>query len=153
MRVEVELRRDDESDPDWVYYYDEDRVDELDPKRVGKWTVACWPDSWQFVVRATCGAVKEGVVVKAKHTSRDVLEEEGKGVCCFYLNGDDKEAHRRILRYMVDKKLVLRTRAGRFYNISFKYDEQPASGEHGQSSSPAFKLSDFMDLETGEFLD
>ena len=88
-------------------------------------------------------------VARAKHVA---LSRAGTGVCCFYLNGDDTEAHRRAIGFLLGHGLVRRTKAGRLYNVSFKFDEQTRAGEYGDDFHAKICLADFVDLDTGEFL-
>lgn len=76
-----------------------------------------------------------------------------QGVCCFYLNGNDREGHKKILSYMLDNGLVRKTKSGKLYNISFKYDTETYAGKYkGSGFSGKIKLADFVNLETGEFI-
>lgn len=75
------------------------------------------------------------------------------GVCCLYLNDNDREGHTRVLRYMLDNGLIRKTKSGKPYNISFKYDSQTYAGKYkGSGFTEEIKLADFVDLETGEFV-
>lgn len=44
------------------------------------------------------------------------------GACCLYLNGNDREGHKRMLHYKLDNGPIRKTKSGKLYNISFKYD-------------------------------
>lgn len=80
------------------------------------------------------------------------LSRSGTGVCCFYLNGDDAEAHHRAIEFLLRHDLVRRTKAGRLYNVSFKFDEQTRAGEYGGGFRAKIGLANFADLDTGKFL-
>ena len=80
------------------------------------------------------------------------LTGDKTGVICFYLNGDDIENHHRVIRFMIDNKLIRKTKTGRLYNISFKFDDQTRSGEYGADFKGEIKLAQFIDLNTGEWL-
>ena len=58
-------------------------------------------------------AVLNGVVVEAKFSNPETLIAAGQknGVCCLYLNGNDREGHKRVLRYMLVKGLIRKQRA------------------------------------------
>ena len=46
-----------------------------------------------------------------------------------------------------------KTKSGKLYNISFKYDSQTYAGKcKGSGFAGEIKLADFVDLETGEFV-
>ena len=68
-------------------------------------------------------AIAENVCYECKCTDMELRDDE-TGVICFYLNGDDIENHRRVIRFMMDNELIQKTKAGRLYNISFKFDDQ-----------------------------
>ena len=63
------------------------------------------------------------------------------------------ENHRRIIRYLIDKDLIRRTKTGKLYNVSFKLDNQTRNGEYGDNYDGTIKLADFIDLTTGEWLE
>ena len=48
--------------------------------------------------------------------------------------------------------LIRKTKTGKYYNISFKLDRQTEAGEYGDDYKGTIKLSDFIDLTTGEWL-
>lgn len=52
----------------------------------------------------------------------------------------------------MEHKLIMRTKAGKLHNISFKLDTQTLAGEYGASFHSKIKLENFVDLTTGEFL-
>ena len=97
-------------------------------------------------------AVFQGACIECKH-SHPMAVQMGSGVACFYVNGGDKAAHRRLLAWMLEHDLIRRTKSGRFYNIGFKYDAQTIAGEYGDAFTPKIVLSDFVDLETGLFVE
>lgn len=70
--------------------------------------------------------VLDGVVVVVKHSNRKTLIAAGskQGVCCFYLNSNDREGHKKILSYLLDNGLVRKTKTGKLYNISFMFDSE-----------------------------
>ena len=91
-------------------------------------------------------AVEQEVVVESKHSDKN------DGVCCFYLNGDDAAAHKRVIRFFLDNGLIRKKKDGSLYNISFKYDSQTKAGEYGEEFESNIKLDQFVDLKTGEML-
>ena len=85
-------------------------------------------------------AVLDGVVVEVKYSSPETAIVAGskQGVCCFYLNGNG---------------LIRKTKTGKLYNISFKFDTETYAGKYkGSGFSGKIKLADFVDLETEEFI-
>lgn len=100
-------------------------------------------------------AVFDGVVVEAKYSNPETLIAAGskQGVCCFYLNGNDRESHKRVLSYMLENGLIRKTKTGKLYIISFKFDSETYAGKYkGSGFCGKIKLADFVDLETGEFI-
>lgn len=58
-----------------------------------------------------------------------------------------------MLRCMLDNGLIRKTKSGKLYNISFKYDSQTYEGKYkGSGFAGEIKLADSVDLETGEFV-
>lgn len=100
-------------------------------------------------------AVLNGVVAEAKYSNPETLIAAGQknGVCCLCLYGNDREGHKRVLRYKLYNGLISKTKSGKLYNISFKYDSQTYAGKYkGSGFTGEIKLADFVDLETGEFV-
>ena len=49
--------------------------------------------------------------------------------------------------------LIRKTKTGKLYNISFKFDPESYAGKYkGSGFSGKIKLADFVNLETGEFI-
>ncbi len=134
----------------WVVYFG-DGVLSLDNEKCGKWLFFFDINGYEFAAEICQKAIREGVVVECKHTSAMVATLKGTGVCCFYLNGDDMETHRRVIQFFLDNGLIKRTKTGKLYNISFKYDNQTRAGEYGEMFQPSIKLDMFLDLVTGEW--
>ena len=77
---------------------------------------------------------------------------EQRGVICFYLNSDDIENHHRVIQFMIDNQLIQKTRKGKFYNISFKFDDQTRAKKYGKDFIGVIKLEHFIDLNTGKWI-
>lgn len=59
----------------------------------------------------------------------------------------------RLASYMLENGLIRKTKTGKLYNISFKFDTETYAGKYkGSGFSGKIKLADFVDLETGEFI-
>jgi hypothetical protein len=125
-----------------VFYVGENVI--FDDDKVGKWMY--FFNDKEFAAKVCSEAVLSNVVSESKHSNAD------DGVCCFYLNSDDKEAHKRILTFFIENRLIRKTKTGRLYDISFKLDNQTLNGEYGREYSSDIKLSSFVDLNTGEWL-
>lgn len=126
----------------WVFYLS-DEAENLEDQKCGKWMYFFSDNSFAQKVCKT--AVEYGVVAESKYT------DGPDGVCCFYLNGDDIAAHKKTIQYFLDNELIQKTRTGKLYNISFKYDNQTRLGEYGDSFQGKISLEDFIDLYTGKW--
>ena len=96
-------------------------------------------------------AIDEGICYECKCTDME-LTAEPTGVICFYLNSDDIENHKRVIQFMIANDLIRKTKTGRYYNNSFKYDDQTRAGEYGADFERKIKLEQFIDLNTGEWI-
>ena len=138
----------------WVFYMDMERITELETDKCGKWM--CFFDSKKegidFAKRICKEIVLSGAAVEAKHTDEPYALMAGSGVCCFYCDGADIEAHKKIIDFMIKNELIRKTKTGKLFNISFKYDSQTHDGKYGSEFESQIKLKDFVDLETGEWL-
>ena len=94
-------------------------------------------------------AITEKVCYECKCTDIELTGAES-GVICFYLNGDDIENHHRVIQFMMDNKLIQRTKTGRLYNISFKFDDQTRACEYGDGFESRIKLEQFINLNRDE---
>lgn len=121
----------------------------LDKDKCGKWM--SFFDDQAFAKKICKKAVSEGVCHECKCTDLKKRKEK-TGVICFYQNGDDIENHRRIIRFMMENNLIPKTKAGRFYNISFKFDSQTRAGQYGADFEGKIRLDQFIDLKTGKWL-
>lgn len=136
----------------WIFYINEEKVHEL-RENCGKWMYFFYDIS---LAETLCKkAIEQDVVVECKHSNElgMMLNRNGQGVCCFYVNGDDYAAHKRVIGFFIENNMIRKTKAGKYYNISFKYDDQTRAGEYQDSGFEAeLHLADLMDLETGEWL-
>lgn len=127
----------------WIFYMSEDKSN-LDQHKCGKWMH--FFNNKEFAVHICEEAVANGICVEAKHT------DASEGVCCFYLNCDDIEGHKKVLSYFIKNDLIRKTKTGKLYNISFKLDDQTRAGEYGAGFHSEIKLEKFVNLNTGELL-
>lgn len=127
---------------DWIFYVSEDA--QSLGKKCGKWMY--FFNDRTFAENICRQAVEKGVVVESKHSDKN------DGVCCFYLNGDDVAAHKKIIQFFLDNGLIRKKKDGSLYDISFKYDTQTKAGEYGEEFESNIKLDQFVDLKTGEML-
>lgn len=137
--------------PGWVVYADENSVQKIDVDKGGKWEYFFKNQYLDFAEKICKEAVEKGIVVESKHTDKKVSEIKGTGVCCFYLNDDDIQGHKRIIQFFIDNNLIRKTKAGKYYNIPFKYNSQTRANQYGDDFKAEIKLENFMNLETGEW--
>lgn len=132
----------------WFWYYSEN-MKQLNPQKCGKWMI--FFSDQEFAKKICSKAILKNVCYECKCLD---LEKTNKrsGVICFYQNGDDIENHKRIITFMLDNNLVKKTKTGWYHNNSFKYDSQTRNGEYGDSFKGKLTLSDFIDLNSGEWI-
>ena len=132
----------------WFWYLT-DKVDVLDKHKCGKWMH--FFTNQEFAKNICYKAVSNDVCVECKCTDMEI-QQNISGVICFYLNGDDIEMHKKVIKFMLDNDLIRKTKVGRYYNDSFKFDDQTRAGEYGADFEGKIKLNSFIDLETGNFI-
>lgn len=120
----------------------------MQPQKTGKWLIAGIDGGKAMTLCAK--AVALGAVQEAKHTFSP--EPKGGAICCFYINGDSPKEHRTALGFLRESDAMPK-KDGTYCNISFKFDCQTHAGEYGKDFVARYRLSDFMNLETGEFID
>lgn len=124
---------------------------------VGKFTTIGSGDISDELQQIILKAIEEGVTPLVKHTNLEAIEfnpqsKDGSWAIIWY-SSDDLQALKRLAKFLVDHNLVRKTKAGRLYNMGFKYDEQTANGEYGENFKPTIAFKDLLNLETGEVLD
>lgn len=130
----------------WVYYVSENHTEEkYDPNKVGKWMY--FFTNKNFIDRVCLEAVERGIVNSAKYNNKV------RGIASFYINGDDLVAHKRVLNYFLKRHLIPKGKYSKFRDISFEFDSQTLFEEYGNEFQAKIKLSDFIDLETGNWLE
>lgn len=132
----------------WYWYFSGEE-NKLDEHKCGKWMY--FFDDQEFAKKTCQKAIDEKVCYECKCSDLELIGEQ-QGVICFYLNGDDVENHKRVIRFMIDNKLIRKTKSGRYYNNSFKFDNQTRAGEYGTDFEGKIKLDEFIDLNTGEWI-
>lgn len=141
----------------WIVVYDADPArdieTELDPDTCGKWMMYFAENEQDWVHDIITEAVESGACGEAKMSNPlNIMVYGGTGVACFYIVGTDEEQHRTLLSFMLEKGLFPHDGNGRLTDKPFKFDWQTAAGQYGDSFVPEIVLSDFVDLDTGEFL-
>ncbi len=131
----------------WFWYVSDENV-EWDKEKCGKWM--CFFKDQEFAKSICEKAIEEGACFECKCSDLELQGESG--VICFYLNGDDIENHKRVIDFMLKHDLIRKTKSGRFYNESFKFDSQTRAHEYGANFEGKIKLEEFIDLNTGEWI-
>lgn len=134
----------------WVEVYNENTINELEGKEIGKWMVFFSPPISEELKRIAYHAINEGVVRALKYSN--IGEDFPTGVLCLYSDLNDNEEHRRIISFMLSHNLIKKTKDGKFNNISFKLDRQTKMGIYNKNYNPILTLDEFIDLSTGDFL-
>lgn len=119
-----------------------------DKTTVGKWLIA--GIDVDKAMELCCKAVAAEATQEAKHSM--TAPPQSKSICCFYVNGSDAQAHKRLLDFLRRENALPKKKDGTYCNISFKYDQQTLNGEYGKDFTPRHRLSDFLDLATGEWI-
>lgn len=124
----------------------------LNKEKCGKWMY--FFDDQDFAISICEKAINEGVCYECKCSDLEECEKMGvkTGVACFYLNGGDIENHKRVINFMLKNDLIKKTKTGRLYNNSFKFDNQTRAGKYGADFEGKIKLEEFIDLNTGEWI-
>lgn len=105
----------------------------------------------EYAIKICELAIKEGACYECKCTNLN-KQMTDTGVICFYLNGDDIENHYRVIDFMIKYDLIRKTKSGKYYNNSFKFDDQTRAGEYGADFEGKIKLNEYIDLETGKHI-
>lgn len=133
----------------WTYYVD-DGSEDLSPDTCGKWMYEF--DDYGLAHDLCEKAVEGGIVSEAKHNAYPDIRYP-HGICCFYIDGNDTEAHEEVLSFFMDNDMIPRDEHGKLKDIPFKYDWQTRAGQYDDDFIPEITLSDFIDLDTGEWRD
>lgn len=131
------------------YWYQTEEEKLLETNKCGKWMH--FFNDQKFAMNICEKAITENVCYLCKCTDLELTGAE-TGVICFYLNADDIDNHHRVIQFMMDNKLISKTKTGRLYNISFKFDDQTRAGEYGVGFEGVIKLEQFINLNTGEWI-
>lgn len=130
----------------WRWFVGDDSI--LDINKSGKWMYFFRePEGLLFAEKMCRIAVKEDIVVEAKCRDNPM-----DGVACFYLNCDDEIAHKKVISFFLEHNMIRKTKSGKLYDESFKLDRQTRAGEYQKDFKAEIKLSQFIDLFTGEWV-
>lgn len=132
----------------WYWYYS-GKEDLLDEEKCGKWMH--FFSNQEFAKGICKKAIANEICYECKCVDL-AFSNQPNGPICFYINGDDTEAHKKVIKFMLDNNLIRKTKSGKLYDESFKFDRQTNAGEYGLDFKPTIKLSDFLNLYTGEWV-
>ncbi|ANN34851.1 hypothetical protein A9498_26510 [Bacillus thuringiensis serovar coreanensis] len=122
---------------------------------VGKFMTFVQDDISNEIQELILKAIKQGVTSLVKHTDPDMLAfnpyAKNGSLAIIWYSTDEEKTLKGLAKFLINHGLVPKTKAGKYYNISFKYDEQTRNGEYGEQFKPSISLKDLMDLNTGTF--
>lgn len=141
----------------WCYYGTNSVQDPAfkDTDKIGKFMTFGKGDLTNEMQELILKAINKGITPLIKHTDLNMrdLNPKSKGgswVIIWYSN-DEEKSLKRLAKFLIDHGLVAKTKSGRYYNLSFKYDEQTRNGEYGEEFKSSISLGDLINLSTGEF--
>lgn len=113
-------------------FYISDNWTNHNTEKIGKWMY--FFNNKDFISKICKKAIEENIVDTCKHTN------DNDGVACFYIEYDNLNAHRKVINFFLENNLIPKTKNGRYYDISFKTDEQTLNGEYGNDFKAKMKL-------------
>lgn len=125
-------------------FYISDNWTNHNTNKIGKWMY--FFNNKDFISKICKKAIEENIVDTCKHTN------DNDGVACFYIEYDNLNAHRKVINFFLENNLIPKTKNGRYYDISFKTDEQTLNGEYGNDFKAKMKLNQFIDLKNGKWI-
>lgn len=132
----------------WYWFRSNDNLNSIYDEKAGKW-MYFFKDQ-NHAIEICNKAISENICSECKCS--DLKKRNSKtGTLCFYINADDIEAHKRVIKFMIENNLIQKTKKGNYSNISFKLNEQTENGEYGKNFEGKIKLNDFIDLKTGNW--
>ena len=134
----------------WVVYANES-VPKIAPGRSGKWICFFERGEEETANETAQVAVETGVVSEALVPKDCEASKYDSIACCLRIDAADLQAHKRVIRFMLENNLIKKSKTGSYYNNSFKFDKTKGHGKD-EYYTPTIKLADFIDLRTGEFL-
>lgn len=93
----------------------------------------------------------KGIVDYFKYTDMDTTRKTS-GVICIYCDKDDINTHRKIIQFMLENNMIEKLDSGKYKNLSFKLNTQTLNKEYGDKFNGQIKLSEFIDMKTGEWI-
>jgi hypothetical protein len=141
----------------WCYYGTNSVQDPAfkDTDKIGKFMTFGKGDLTNEMQELILKAINKGITPLIKHTDLNMRDlnpksKDGSWVIIWYSN-DEEKSLKRLAKFLIDHGLVAKTKSGRYYNLSFKYDEQTRNGDYGEEFKSSISLGDLINLSTGEF--
>lgn len=125
-------------------FYISDNLTNHNTEKIGKWMY--FFNNKDFISKICKKAIEENIVDTCKHTN------DNDGVACFYIEFDNLDENRKVINFFLENNLIPKTKNGRYYDISFKTDEQTLNGEYGNDFKAKMKLHQFIDLKNGKWI-
>jgi len=122
--------------PAWIIYYNSEKKNYEDI--VGKFLTFNKKPIPERTIGLIKKAIEDGICDEIKHSNTESgyvnphSNDQNEYVICWY-SSDDKEKLHRLTRFLVDNDLVMKTKVGKLYNISFKYDDQTKNNCYGEN--------------------
>lgn len=128
-------------------------------KTYGKWIYPYMYYNYDHIDEIICNIVDNTLCDVAKFLDclEIALAENGtcSGIACLYCDFLNIEQHISIITYLRDNNLLPRTARGKYINMAYKLDYQTIKSQYSKNHNfiATLKLSDFIDLYTGKYLD
>lgn len=130
-----------DSNQNWMRYSTTGSWKLSDIKDGGKWMF--YYKNRDFATQIINQAFTQDVCKYAKHT------KGSSGICCFYVSGTSEVEHRKVIKFMLDHNLIRLTDDLNYFDPAFKFNGQSWSKQYGPNFEGLIKLSDFVDITTG----
>ncbi|WP_406613827.1 hypothetical protein ACJA23_02860 [Mycoplasma corogypsi] len=141
----------------WKWFIDEETIKTLDTDENGKWLIFAKHENIEYLDDLVLKGFEQESFIAVKRTNEiyDPVYGIDSVVYIFYANYSDYDRHIKILSFLKENNLIRKTKTGKYFNISFKLDEQTLEGEYMWNGgvNSTLKLNMIMDLDTGDFYD
>lgn len=151
----VDFEKVSSTDIAWCWYRAEN--EDKENKIVGKFMTFYKGPIDGELQKVILEALAEGATPLVKHTNPKTMglnpnPRYRDSSTIIWYSSDDKESLQKVVGFLIKNNLIRKTKTGKLYNISFKYDAQTIMGEYGDDFTGVIKLEDLVNLNTGELL-
>ena len=147
---DFEIHKDDDIEiydlASWTFVERDSVIQDFD----GFWQIYAPKEFTEELIQYLADAISDGALESCRVDTSYQLDTT---VCLLHCNSKDRNAMKDILKYLMATNKIPKTKAGKLYNISYKFNAQSQAGLTGDKFVALIKLEDFVDLYTGEFLD